>query len=69
MVSGQLHTPAALPPGKEPPVPTGQEAGWAPEPVWKTWRNVLTLSGLELRHLDRPARGQSLYRLDICMSI
>jgi hypothetical protein len=19
---------------KEPPVPTGQEAGWAPEPVW-----------------------------------
>jgi hypothetical protein len=25
----------ALPPGKEPPVPTVQEAGWAPEPVWK----------------------------------
>jgi hypothetical protein len=24
----------ALPPGKEPPVPIGQEAGWAPEPVW-----------------------------------
>jgi hypothetical protein len=24
----------ALPPGKEPPVPTVQEAGWAPEPVW-----------------------------------
>jgi hypothetical protein len=23
----------ALPPGKGPPVPTGQEAGWAPEPV------------------------------------
>jgi hypothetical protein len=23
-----------LPPGKEPPVPIGQEAGWAPEPVW-----------------------------------
>jgi hypothetical protein len=23
-----------LPPGKGPPVPTGQEAGWAPEPVW-----------------------------------
>jgi hypothetical protein len=23
-----------LPPGKEPPVPTVQEAGWAPEPVW-----------------------------------
>jgi hypothetical protein len=23
-----------LPPGKELPVPIGQEAGWAPEPVW-----------------------------------
>jgi hypothetical protein len=25
---------SALPPGKEPPVPIVQEAGWAPEPVW-----------------------------------
>jgi hypothetical protein len=34
-VSGQSHAPAALlPPGKGPPVPIGQEAGWAPEPVW-----------------------------------
>jgi hypothetical protein len=24
----------ALPPVKGPPVPIGQEAGWAPEPVW-----------------------------------
>jgi hypothetical protein len=24
----------ALPPGKEPPVPIKQEAGWAPKPVW-----------------------------------
>jgi hypothetical protein len=24
----------ALPPGKGPPVPIAQEAGWAPEPVW-----------------------------------
>jgi hypothetical protein len=45
-VSGQLHTLAALPPGKEPSVPLGYEAGWAPEPVWtsvkgtevETWR-------------------------------
>jgi hypothetical protein len=37
-VSGQLHTPAALPPGKEPPVPIREEIGWAPEPVWTTWR-------------------------------
>jgi hypothetical protein len=34
-VSGQHHAPAALlPPRKGPPVPIGQEAGWAPEPVW-----------------------------------
>jgi hypothetical protein len=34
-VSGQGHAPAALyPRGKGPPVPIGQEAGWAPEPVW-----------------------------------
>jgi hypothetical protein len=34
-VSGQRHAPAALlPPGKGPPVPIVQEAGWAPEPVW-----------------------------------
>jgi hypothetical protein len=25
----------ALPPGKGPPVPIVQEAGWAPEPVWR----------------------------------
>jgi hypothetical protein len=30
-VSGQLHAPAALPPGKEPPVPIGQEVAWTSE--------------------------------------
>jgi hypothetical protein len=30
-VSGQCH---ALAPGKGPPVPIVQEAGWIPEPVW-----------------------------------
>jgi hypothetical protein len=29
-VGGQLHAPAALPPGKDP----RYEAGWAPQPVW-----------------------------------
>jgi hypothetical protein len=34
-VSGQRHAPAALyPRGKDPPVPIGEEAVWAPEPVW-----------------------------------
>jgi hypothetical protein len=32
-VSGQLHAPAALPPGKKPLVSIGWEAGWAPEPL------------------------------------
>jgi hypothetical protein len=33
-MSGQRHATAALYPGKEPPVPIVQEAGWALEPVW-----------------------------------
>jgi hypothetical protein len=37
-VSGQLHAPADLPPGKDPPVPTGYGAGWTSEPVWTRWR-------------------------------
>jgi hypothetical protein len=28
------HPSCTLPPGKGPPVPIGQEAGWVPEPVW-----------------------------------
>jgi hypothetical protein len=32
-VSGQRHVPALLYPGERTPVPIGQEAGWAPEPV------------------------------------
>jgi hypothetical protein len=34
MVSGQRLAPAALYPLERPLVPIGQEAGWAPEPVW-----------------------------------
>jgi len=29
-MNDQVHNP-----GKESPVPIGQEAGWAPEPVWR----------------------------------
>jgi hypothetical protein len=48
-VSCKLHAPAALPPEKEPLVPTGQEAEWASEPVWTQWRgeNSQYLPGLE----------------------
>jgi hypothetical protein len=35
--SGQLHAPAALPPGEEPPETIGYEAGWAPESFWIPW--------------------------------
>jgi len=37
-MSGQLHDTAALLPGKQPLVPTGWEAAWAPEVVWSQWR-------------------------------
>jgi len=37
-MSGQPQAPATLLPGREPLVPTGEEAGWNPEPVWKLWR-------------------------------
>jgi len=37
-MDGQLHAPAAFSPGKKKPVPTGQKAEWAPEPVWIRWR-------------------------------
>jgi hypothetical protein len=33
-VSDQRHVPAALYPGKGPPVPIGYEAGWASELIW-----------------------------------
>jgi hypothetical protein len=63
-VSGQLHAPAALPPGKESPVPIGFEEGQAPEPVWMMWRgekscpyresnsNPLAIQPVASRHTD-----------------
>jgi hypothetical protein len=30
--------PAALPPGKEPPVPFGKDVEWAPQPARTTWK-------------------------------
>jgi hypothetical protein len=57
-VSGQLHAPAALPPGKDPPVPNGQEAGWAPESFWTQLRRDKKKHYCPCRELnhDRPAR-------------
>jgi hypothetical protein len=64
-VSGELHAPAALPPGKEPPG-TYCVGGWVNPRAGLDHlerRKFLTLPGLELRPLRRPARSQSLYRL------
>jgi hypothetical protein len=47
-VSGQLHEPAALFTVKVTPVPTGQEAGRAPQPVWKPWRTQKSPPRIEL---------------------
>jgi hypothetical protein len=33
-VTGQLHAPAALPSGEEPPAPISYEARLVPEPIW-----------------------------------
>jgi hypothetical protein len=53
----------ALAPGKGPPVPIVQVAGWAPEPVWtqKLEENLLPLPGIEPRSPGRPVRSQTLY--------
>jgi hypothetical protein len=54
-VGGQLHTPAALPPGKRPGTHcTGD---------WVGPRAGLEGCPTEIRSPDRPARSESLYRL------
>jgi hypothetical protein len=40
---GQLHVPAALLLREEPPIPTEEEDGWTPEPVWVLWELCLCL--------------------------
>jgi hypothetical protein len=54
------HFGSALPPGKEPPVPIVQEAGWAPEPVGvqRLEENPLPFSEMNRCHL---VRSETLY--------
>ena len=52
------HAPIALYPGKD-PIPTSQEAGWAPEPVWTGGKSRPHWDSIP----DRPVRSQSLYWL------
>jgi hypothetical protein len=64
-VSGQLHAPTALPPGERAPG-THWIGGWVGPGAGRDdveKKKFLSLSGLELRPLGRPARSQSLYRL------
>jgi len=56
---GQPHASAACTPGKD-PVPIVQEARWAPVPVWTGAENLVSTG---IRSPNRPAHGQSLYRL------
>jgi hypothetical protein len=48
-MSGQPHAPAALLPGKEPPVPIGCQTGWALELVCMWWwrGNTVISPGIE----------------------
>ena len=52
--------PGRFTPGKD-PVPIVQEVGWAPGPVWTGAEN---LTPTWIRSQDRPARSESLYRLN-----
>jgi hypothetical protein len=52
----QLHAPAALYPGKEPPVPICLETGHAPEPVWTRWQKKVS-TPVENRNFGRPTRS------------
>jgi hypothetical protein len=46
--SGQLHTVAALPLGKEPPVPISEGVGWDPELFWTLQRKEKSLATLTI---------------------
>jgi hypothetical protein len=48
-VRDQLHSPYALPPGKDLPVPNGYEVGWASEPGWRLWSREKCLGPAEIR--------------------
>jgi hypothetical protein len=44
----------ALAPGKGPPIPIGQKAGWAPEPVWTQRLEEKPFRLLRESNFDRP---------------
>jgi hypothetical protein len=52
---------SAFPAGKLTPVPTAQEAGWAPEPVWTQRLEEKLFFFFWGSNPDRPVRSQTLY--------
>jgi hypothetical protein len=70
VVSVEFDLPTALPLGKEPPVPIGYEAGWAPEPVGTTLRREESLAppGNPNPTVKPVARSYIHYVLHIYMS-
>jgi hypothetical protein len=52
-----------LPQVKEPPVPTVQEAGWAPEPVWMQRLEKKILCLCQGANLGHPVHSHTLYWL------
>ena len=69
-MNGQHHVPTALPLGKEPVVPTEQNARWTREPVWKLWgRNksvpiatILRKPRLDITHCTDSTSGTKYYQ-------
>jgi hypothetical protein len=51
--------PGRFTPRKMTPIPSGQEPGWAPEPVLSVWRreNLVPLAEIEPQFLGCPARS------------
>jgi hypothetical protein len=68
---GQIHAPAALPPGKEVQVPIGWEAGWVSETVWMLWsrEEFLTPAGNRtpaIHPVSRLCTDWLIYIIHVC---
>jgi hypothetical protein len=50
VVSEQLHALVTFPLEKEPLVPIGKEAGWAPEPIWTLQSREISLAPARKKH-------------------
>ena len=67
-IGDKPHAPAALPLGKKLSVPTGQNDGLSPGPLWTLWRRAGTLTPVRTRTPNHPVRSlvtipPELYRL------